>query len=301
MPVAYCQDCTIFIIQARVSNFITDTIVRDSRWVYMEITCERTLEGHRGYVLTLALGHDGTTLYSGSIDGTIKVWKLPEGTCERTLEGHMGSVWALALGHDGTTLYSGSDDRTIKGWKLPEGQGGSASAAAAPHGGPYHAAKTSANNLLASDDQDLLDRVGKWLHAHAARHAADARDNQQRTEELMRRLAESEAHANREKERADEAVRALARMKGEPGALENANMEALRELSRDVVEGVRRVTEVMANREDTERMCVVCKITPRDTLLVPCNHLVACQECAQNVSECPICRKRIERRTRVHT
>ena len=59
--------------------------------------------------------------------------------------------------------------------------------------------------------------VGKWLLTHAA----EARDNHQRTEELKRRLAEAEARADREKERADEAVRALKMMKGEPGALED--------------------------------------------------------------------------------
>ena len=139
-------------------------------------------------------------------------------------------------------------------------------------------------------------------------HAAEARDNEQRTKELKRRLAEAEERvdgekerADKEKERADEAVRALKRMKGEPGALENDNVEALRDLLRDMHEGARRVTEVMANREDTERMCVVCTFRRRDTLFVPCSHLVTCQECAQNVSECPICRQRIESRTRVHT
>ena len=75
-------------------------------------TCVKTLEGHTETVSALALGPDGT-LYSGSVDDTIKVWNT-DGTC--VLTDHTNTVWALAVKADGT-LYSGSWDRTIKVWE----------------------------------------------------------------------------------------------------------------------------------------------------------------------------------------
>ena len=51
--------------------------------------------------------------------------------------------------------------------------------------------------------------------------------------------------------------------------------------------------EVMADREDTERN-VWCGVHIQATGHVARavhDHLVTCQECAPNVSECPVCRK----------
>ena len=69
----------------------------------MEGTCESTLKGHKNAVSALALGHDGTTLYSGSWDNTIKVWKMTEGTCEAahaegTHELDVGATRGLGVG-----------------------------------------------------------------------------------------------------------------------------------------------------------------------------------------------------------
>ena len=57
--------------------------------------CQRTLKGHGGWVLCLAL--NGTTLFSGSADKTIKVWDVQSGECRRTLTGHGDWVRCLAL------------------------------------------------------------------------------------------------------------------------------------------------------------------------------------------------------------
>ena len=80
--------------------------------------CQRTLKGHGDWVFCLAL--NGTTLFSGSLDETIKVWDVQSGECRRTLTGHGGSVRCLAL--NGTTLFSGSRDKTIKVWDVQSGE-----------------------------------------------------------------------------------------------------------------------------------------------------------------------------------
>ncbi len=35
-----------------------------------------TLEGHKGWVLSLAFSPDGDTLYSGAEDKTVKIWQV---------------------------------------------------------------------------------------------------------------------------------------------------------------------------------------------------------------------------------
>ncbi|KAH8723314.1 hypothetical protein GQ44DRAFT_774162 [Phaeosphaeriaceae sp. PMI808] len=61
---------------------------------------ERTLEGHSGYVLSVAFSHDLTRLASTSHDKTVKIWDTSNGACLQTLEGHSKSVGSVAFSHD---------------------------------------------------------------------------------------------------------------------------------------------------------------------------------------------------------
>jgi WD40 repeat protein len=81
----------------------------------------KDIYAHDDNILALAVSPDGTRLFSGSRDKTVKIWSLPEGALLKTLTGHSGDVNALAISPDGTQLFSGSDDRTVKIWSLPEG------------------------------------------------------------------------------------------------------------------------------------------------------------------------------------
>ena len=75
--------------------------------------CLRTLTSHTDTVR--ALVWCGKKLYSGSSDGSIKVW-LRGVYCVTTLTGHDNAV--LALVHNGDLLYSGSSDGAIKVWDM---------------------------------------------------------------------------------------------------------------------------------------------------------------------------------------
>ena len=46
------------------------------------------MEGHNGYVNSVAFNHNGTLLASGSRDKKIKLWNLETKTEIATLEGH---------------------------------------------------------------------------------------------------------------------------------------------------------------------------------------------------------------------
>lgn len=77
----------------------------------------RTLTGHSGEVLSVAVSPRLPILASGSYDKTIKLWQLETGNLICTLTGHYDSVLSVAFSPDGHTLASGSHDKTIKIWR----------------------------------------------------------------------------------------------------------------------------------------------------------------------------------------
>jgi hypothetical protein len=51
--------------------------------------------------------------------------------------------------------------------------------------------------------------------------------------------------------------------------------------------------------KEGESACAVCMHNRVDALLVPCNHVVVCQDCAQHLNQCPYCREPVSTRERV--
>ncbi len=77
---------------------------------------ERTLNGHGGWVRSVAVSPDGTWAASGSDDRTVRIWDLVTGECRATLEGHTSGVTTVAITPDGKQIFSGSSDGTISLW-----------------------------------------------------------------------------------------------------------------------------------------------------------------------------------------
>ena len=69
-------------------------------------------------VSSVSFSPDGTTLASGSYDGTVKLWDVATRTNIATLQGHTSVVWSVSFSPDGATLASGSTDRTVKLWDV---------------------------------------------------------------------------------------------------------------------------------------------------------------------------------------
>jgi uncharacterized membrane protein len=99
-------------------------LMHKGRWAEYEagVMRPRALEGHKGWVFTIAVGLDGKVYSAGSSDKKrVRVWSGEDGTLLQTLKGHHSrSVEALAVGLDGK-VYSGSRDTTICVWSGESG------------------------------------------------------------------------------------------------------------------------------------------------------------------------------------
>jgi len=80
---------------------------------------ERDLAGHRDFVSGLAFSPDGSTLATGSMDGTIRLWNTADGTVLASLPGHLQEVTDVAFSPDGRTLASLARNESFKLWHLP--------------------------------------------------------------------------------------------------------------------------------------------------------------------------------------
>lgn len=81
-----------------------------------------TMKGHTSFVRSVAFSPDGKLLASGSIDGTIKIWRVGIWKELATLSGHNGNVFSVSFSPDGKFLASGSNDSNIKIWETEDWQ-----------------------------------------------------------------------------------------------------------------------------------------------------------------------------------
>jgi WD40 repeat protein len=78
----------------------------------------RILRGHIGAVMAVALSGDGSRVYSGSIDGSIRVWDMKSGARANVVSAHTSWVNSLAL--SGNSAASAGSDRSLRLWRLPD-------------------------------------------------------------------------------------------------------------------------------------------------------------------------------------
>jgi WD40 repeat protein len=81
----------------------------------------QTLEGHTGWVDSVAFSPDGKQVVSGSHDETVRLWDVATGASLQTLEGHPGSVNSVAFSPDGKQVVSESNDETVRLWDAATG------------------------------------------------------------------------------------------------------------------------------------------------------------------------------------
>lgn len=79
-------------------------------------TCASTLNGHKDYVLSVAISPDGQWVVSGSKDRSIQFWDMTTGQAQFMLQGHKNSVISIDLARSGGLLASGSGDCQARIW-----------------------------------------------------------------------------------------------------------------------------------------------------------------------------------------
>ncbi|CAK1366117.1 unnamed protein product [Cercospora beticola] len=79
--------------------------------------CVRTFEGHKDFVLSVALTPDGNWVMSGSKDRGVQFWDPSTGEAQLMLQGHKNSVISVAPSPMGTLFATGSGDMKARIWR----------------------------------------------------------------------------------------------------------------------------------------------------------------------------------------
>ncbi|EMC97358.1 hypothetical protein BAUCODRAFT_33079 [Baudoinia panamericana UAMH 10762] len=79
--------------------------------------CVRTFEGHKDFVLSVALTPDGAWVLSGSKDRGVQFWDPNTGDAQLMLQGHKNSVISVAPSPMGGLFATGSGDMKARIWR----------------------------------------------------------------------------------------------------------------------------------------------------------------------------------------
>ena len=100
----------------------TDVTVQDDQTTGSRIS---VLTGHTATVVEAAISSDGRLVASGSLDRTVKLWRMQDGLpvspeAFATLVGHNGPVMSVKISSDARLIASGSMDHTARLWLVPD-------------------------------------------------------------------------------------------------------------------------------------------------------------------------------------
>ncbi|CAH2053533.1 unnamed protein product [Thlaspi arvense] len=80
----------------------------------------RVIQGHLGWVRSVAFDPSNEWFCTGSADRTIKIWDVASGVLKLTLTGHTGQVRGLAVSNRHTYMFSAGDDKQVNCWDLEQ-------------------------------------------------------------------------------------------------------------------------------------------------------------------------------------
>jgi len=74
------------------------------------------------HIISVAFSPDSQLVCTGDWDGTVKVWEAIRGKELLSLKGHSGQIFALAFSPDGQRIVTGGADQTAKVWETASGK-----------------------------------------------------------------------------------------------------------------------------------------------------------------------------------
>ncbi|KAJ4912410.1 Protein pleiotropic regulatory locus 1 [Raphanus sativus] len=80
----------------------------------------RVIQGHLGWVRSVAFDPSNKWFFTGSADRTIKMWDVATGALKLTLTGHIEQVRGLAVSNRHRYMFSAGDDKQVKCWDLEQ-------------------------------------------------------------------------------------------------------------------------------------------------------------------------------------
>ncbi|KAG6889641.1 hypothetical protein C0995_015756 [Termitomyces sp. Mi166 len=80
------------------------------------VDCLQDFIGHKDYVLSVSVSHDGCWVISGSKDRSVQFWDIHDGTPQFVLRGHHNSVISVDMNPVRNMLATGSGDGTARIW-----------------------------------------------------------------------------------------------------------------------------------------------------------------------------------------
>jgi len=78
--------------------------------------CTMNFTGHKDYVLSVAVSHEGQWVVSGSKDRGVQFWDSRTAIVQCMLQGHKNSVISIDLSPGGNVLATGSGDWQARIW-----------------------------------------------------------------------------------------------------------------------------------------------------------------------------------------
>lgn len=122
----------------------------------------RILQGHKGYISSIAFDPTERQLVTGSMDGSVRLWSLKEGSSRELAKPERRSFYRVAFRPDGGQIAAVSSEHKIYLWDLPSGR----LRHLPGHPGGVTALEYSSNSqMLATSGNDSTVRV--WLSQEA--------------------------------------------------------------------------------------------------------------------------------------
>lgn len=138
-------------------------------------------------------------------------------------------------------------------------------------------------------------------YVEQSRHIDDLLEKNLRQESCITECRERNKEVERENDHLiKELAKEVDRRLGNIACIGQCSDDELASLMTETTEALARMQRQSVQRAQSARCCVVCLDRQKSLLLRPCNHMCLCEACGNSVQECPLCRKTIVERIRVH-